>query len=71
MYVGSLFPVLVVVVVKIQVIFSMIYGLGFDVYGFKRDWCRQRKRALDWRAILEPCKRDIEYSTKRRSLNLM
>ena len=70
MYVGSLSLVLVVVVFKIQVIFSMTYGSGFDVYAFKRDWCRQRKAALDWKAILEPCERDMEYSIKPRSSNL-
>ena len=39
----------------------------FDVKQFKQDWCRQRKASLDWRAIIEPCKRDMEYRNVTKS----
>ena len=70
MFARSFFLVLAVVFFKIHVALSKIYGQGFYVTEFKQDWCRQRKAALDWKAILEPCKRDLEYSVKPRSVKL-
>ena len=70
MYTRSLFFTLAVIISDVHVIISKIYGEGFDVQEFKRNWCRQRKAALDWKGILEPCKRDLEYSIKPRSIKL-
>ena len=70
MFSKLLLLVLVVVIFEVHVIISKSNGGGFDVQEFKRNWCRQRKAALDWRRILEPCKMDMEYSTKPKSVNL-
>ena len=70
MYIETLLVLSLQIFSKIHPVFSNAYGQGFDVIGFKRDWCRQRKAALNWSAILEPCRRDLEYSIKPRSINL-
>lgn len=70
MYTSQSYTILIVLIYKICLMASMNHDYGFDVNEFKGNWCRQRKAKLDWEAIIEPCKSDLEYNFKPRSSTL-
>ena len=71
MYTRTIVVILALGIFRPKVVLMKMYGGGFNVKQFKQDWCRQRKAALDWKSILAPCERDMEYSDSPKSLKLV